>query len=293
MASVIGTGSAALLKAISNPLSGLKRQQETRPGTSTNPSGETLGTIIEGDFIPRLLFKFSARASYPPADDKPVIGADAAEQFASLPLTLEADQLLAEVESFLDRGVGVEAVFLDLLAPSARWLGQLWEADECDFVDVTMGLWRLQEVMREIAARSPPAVHAMGPGRTALFSPMPGDQHGFGSLIIDEIFARAGWDSEALIDPERRELLRLISEKSFDLVGLTISCDCPSGPVSQLISAIRSVSVNPRTQILIGGRAVNSNPDLVGEVGADGTAVDAEAALRLAARLVEDVKLSA
>lgn len=293
MASVIGTGSVALLKAISNPLSGWKRQQETRPGTSANSTGETLGAVIEGDFIPRLLMKYSARAQHPPLDDDATIGADEADEFASLPLVLEADELLAKVESLLHRGVSVEAIFIDLLAPSARRIGQLWEADECDFVDVTMGLWRLQEVMREVASRAPPVIHAIGPQRTALFSPVPGDQHGFGSLIIDEIFARAGWQSEALIDPERRELLRLVSEKSFDLVGLTITCDCPSGPVSQLISAIRSVSPNPRTRVLIGGRAVNANPDFVGEVGADGTAVDAEAALRLAARLVEEVRLSA
>ena len=55
---------------------------------------------------------------------------------------------------------------VDLLAPAARLLGEYWEDDRCDFVDVTMGLWRLQEVVHEIAARAP-ADRAAG-GRRAL-----------------------------------------------------------------------------------------------------------------------------
>jgi hypothetical protein len=79
-----------------------------------------------------------------------------AAKFASLPLELEADELLVLVEGILARGASVESVFIDLLAPSARRLGQHWEDDDCDFVDVTMGLWRLQEVMREVTLRFPP-----------------------------------------------------------------------------------------------------------------------------------------
>lgn len=293
MASAIGTGSAALLRAISSPLKGWIRQEETQADDVGDASGKELGAVIEGEFIPRLMMRYSKTTAYRETDSEAEIGIDEAAHFAPLPLQLEADELLVEVEAFLRRGVGVEAIFLDLLAPSAREIGRLWEDDACDFVDVTMGLWRLQEVMREIAARSPPVVRSLGTPRTALFSPMPGDQHSFGALIVDEIFARAGWKSEALIDPERRELLRLLSEKSFDLVGLTITSDCPSGALSNLISAIRTVSANPQTFVLIGGRVVNENPDLVTEVGADGTAVDGEAALKIAASLMEDARLSA
>ena len=293
MASAIGTGSAALLKAISSPLKGWMRQPETRGNHLGPDPRRTLGSVIEHDFIPRLMMQYARSGPQSDSESFASVTEQEAAQFAPLPLQMEADELLAEVEAFLHRGVGVEAIFLDLLAPSARQIGKLWEADECDFVDVTMGLWRLQEVMREVAARCPPVVRSLGIQRTALFSPMPGDQHSFGTLIMDEIFARAGWKSEALVDPQRGEVLRLLSEKPFDIVGLTITSDCLSGPLSNLISAIRTVSVNPQTAILIGGRAVNENPGLVAEVGADGTAVDAQAALQVAARLVEGTRLSA
>ncbi len=155
------------------------------------------------------------------------------------------------------------------------------------FLDVTMGLWRLQEVMREVAARSPVDLLGMATPRSALFSPMPGDHHNFGTLMIDEVFARSGWRSEALVKPERRELLDRLARQSFDLLGLTLARDCPSAALSNLIRAVRNVSANPHIIVLVGGRMINENPGLAMEVGADGTGADALAALELANSLVK------
>lgn len=285
MASVIGTGSAALFKAISSPLQGWRRQQDNDPVSSKEATQEKFGAIIEADFIPRFLMR---QPLVKPAGVDVPVSREEAERFAELPLSLEAGDLLCEAEAFLRRGTSVESVFLDLLAPSARHMGRMWEEDECDFVEVTMGLWRLQEVMREIAARSPPILKAVAGPRRVLFTPVPGDQHSFGALLMDEVFARGGWESEALVDPRRRELLDRIASRTFDLVGLTVTADCPSGALSQLISAIRSVSPNPHLSVMIGGRVVNEDPGLVAIVGADGTASDAREALCVAEQLVEN-----
>ena len=88
--------------------------------------------------------------------------------FARLPLTLEADELLEKVEALLSLGAQPGSILVDLLAPSARELGRMWEEDECDFVDVTMGLWRLQEVMRELAWRAPSSPDRLGVVSTIL-----------------------------------------------------------------------------------------------------------------------------
>ena len=74
--------------------------------------------------------------------------------------------------------------------------------------------------------------------------------------------------------------------ESVDLVGLTLSRDCPSSAIVTLIRSMRAESANPHLKVLIGGRMVNSNPAIVAEVGADGTGADARAALDAAERLV-------
>ncbi|MFN4114306.1 MAG: B12-binding domain-containing protein [Sphingomonadaceae bacterium] len=251
-----------------------------------------LSSLVESEIIPRLLLVHSTASPHPQVTGEALITLAEAERFAALPLELEADGLLEEVEAILARGVSAESVFIDLLAPSARYLGEMWEDDRCDFVDVTMGLWRLQEVMREIAIRSHPIARVLGGPRTALFAPMPGDQHSFGALMLDEVFSRAGWHSEALVGSGRRELLRFAADRPLDLIGLTVSCGCPSATISELIRSIRSVSRASNVHILIGGNAVNANPGLVAECGADGTAADGRSALILAERLVDQCGLS-
>jgi MerR family transcriptional regulator, light-induced transcriptional regulator len=268
-----------------SPRYGSRALWRSRVSPATAPiSVSTIDTLIQGEIIPRLLIAHPS-LPYDGVGREPgayVITPNEADRFGPLALVLEANELLDRVEGYLARGASVESIFVDLLAPAARQLGKFWEDDVCDFVDVTMGLWRLQEVMREIAMRVPGVAQSIQAPRCALFSPMPGEQHSFGALMVAEVFSRAGWTSESLIEPCRQELLQVLAATNFDLVGLTVSCDCPSGALSSLITAMRSVSKNPVIQVLIGGRAVNAEPALAERVGADGTAPDGRSALALA-----------
>ncbi len=279
---MLGAGSAALRGVISAPLDRVRRKAASKlaPDDSVN-------TLIQSEIIPRLLMAHAVGSGAgKPKLARPITPEDAA-RFALLPLRLETPGLMIEVDKFVADGASVETICIDLLAPAARKLGEMWDSDECDFLDVTMGLWRLQEVMREIAAREPSTHDFLNPRRSALFSPMPGDIHNFGTLMIEEVFARSGWQSAALVKPERRELLDRLARQRFDLVGLTLGRNCPSAAVANLIKAMRKVAANPRIIVLIGGRVVNENPALVAEVGADGTGQDALAALALAETLVQ------
>jgi methanogenic corrinoid protein MtbC1 len=276
-------GTAALRGVISAPLDRVRRKATV----GKSAPGDSVNAIIEGEIIPRLLMAHSSGETRDKPRPSRPINPDDALRFAVLPLRLEVAALLEEVDSYMVEGASVETVCLDLLAPAARRLGEMWERDECDFIDVTMGLWRLQEVMREIAARAPNERAFLCAPRSALFSPMPGDNHNFGALMIEEVFARAGWQSEALIKPERRELLDRLARQPFDLVGLTLTRDCPSAALTNLIKAMRNVSANPDIFIFVGGRMINENPHLVVEVGADGTGADALSALEMAENLVK------
>ncbi len=249
------------------------------------PAG-SINSLIEQQIIPRLLLIHSSDSQQPAFFHGRRARSDEVRAFSALPLELDGDQLLAEVDRLTAAGVSTESILVDLLAASARRLGELWEDDACDFVDVTVGLWRLHEVMRECALRSGQAIESQQQGRNALFSPLPGEQHNFGTMMVEEVFANAGWQTEVLFEPQRHELIHLLAERPFDLVALTASCDCPSAVMSDLITAIRSVSKNPKVRVIIGGSLINADPSLALGVGADGTAEDARSALVLAERIV-------
>ncbi len=277
-----GMFGAGLRGVINAPLEAVRRRNSA-PADQI----DSVNTIIEAEIIPRLLMAHSAAPARSRARLFRTITPDDASRFALLPLRLEAASLVEEVDAFIAKGASVETICLDLLAPAARKLGEMWERDECDFLDVTMGLWRLQEVMREVAARAPVDFAGLALPCSALFSPMPGDHHNFGTLMLEEVFARGGWRSEALVKPERRELLDRLARQPFDLLGLTLARDCPSAALANLIKAVRNVSANPHIIVLVGGRMINENPGIAMEVGADGTGADALSALETANALVK------
>jgi MerR family transcriptional regulator, light-induced transcriptional regulator len=208
------------------------------------------------------------------------------EEFTRLSIDGEAHVLLDFVDHCLETGSSVETIYVELLAPAARRLGEFWEEDSQDFVGVTMGLWRIQEILRELTLRIPPKSRHGHGQRSALFSPMPGEQHSFGTLMVGECFQRAGWESDILIEPTQSELNGKLAKRHYDLIGLTVSCDCSTGSLGRMVNTIKAVSSNPNIRILIGGRVINEQPELVDECGADATAIDAPSAVALADILV-------
>lgn len=251
---------------------------------------EPLTEILESAILPRLMAAHGV-VQHPRAR-RDGAGRDIHDDIAALvPLAMDvgAGALLDHVDALLRQGVSVDSLFVDLLAPTARRLGVLWEEDRCDFIEVTMGLWRLQEVVRELSARFPPERRSGGAKR-ALFAAMPGDQHSFGTVMIDDTFRRHGWHTDVALDAATGELIEHVARDWFDVVGLTVTCDCHIEPLPSLIRALRSVSRNPRVVVMVGGRIFLQDPLLAREVGADGTAADAVQAVAVAGGLVGAVE---
>jgi methanogenic corrinoid protein MtbC1 len=257
------------------------------PRRAPDPHGSrSLVGLIEGEIIPRLMIAHPADPVRP-SPGAPAITAEDIEAFLPLTIDAEAADLLQYAEGLLARGVAVDALLVDLFAPAARALGVEWEKDRVDFVAVTMALWRLQEVVHELAARLPGAHPAAHSRRRALFAPTPGDQHGFGALVIEEVFAREGWSTERIAAPRTLDLVERVAGDWFDIVGLTASCDALTASLPSMIAAMRSVSRNPQLRVLVGGRVFIEDPSLAARVGADATARDARLAVRVAAEMVD------
>ncbi len=299
MASLYGFGQSTPGTSPRDPTGRRSRDGRRVAGESLGPEPQgnlpeerSISSLIEGEIIPRLMVAHPSHdfiARPPRAGDTSAITAADVAGFAPLSLQVEADELLDHVEGILARGVSVDSLLVDLLAPTARLLGDWWTDDRADFFDVTMGLWRLQEVVHELSARAPAARQVPTPWRHALFAPMPGDQHGFGTLVLDEVFAREGWTTERLTDPRAGDLIERVTGDWFDLVGLTVSCDYHIGALPSVIAAVRSASRNPQLRVMVGGPVFVGDATLATRVGADGTARDARVAVAVAEALVDAV----
>lgn len=247
-------------------------------GNKVEPSAlELAGLVrtIEAHIIPRLLLAHRPPAARAGHADAPRL--DDVVALASLAMAHEASAALSLVESLRARGTPLEAIYLELLAPAARHLGQLWEADLCSFTEVTLGLCRLQQVLNALTAELNGDPERPRHGRRALLVPAPGEQHTFGLSMVAEFLRRAGWDvwAEAA---SKQELIALVRAEWFAVIGFSVSCDTRLDVLAGAVRAIRRASRNPYLGVMVGGSVFVDHPELVSFVGADATAADARQA---------------
>jgi methanogenic corrinoid protein MtbC1 len=180
----------------------------------------------------------------------------------------------AFVESVRQRGVSLDGICLNLLAPAAQELGLLWEEDECDFMQVTVGLCRLHQVLRELSPHfNIDGIEASADKRVLLAS-MPGEQHIFGISLVAQYLRRAGWDVWQEYPTCGADILEIMRNNSFTVVGLSVGVDSRLDEVEVLIQAIRHCSKNRAVGVLVGGPVLVARPEIANSIGADATARD-------------------
>jgi methanogenic corrinoid protein MtbC1 len=236
-----------------------------------------LTRAIEGEILPRLIASHFSERPRCAALAPTVLAPNARDvaQFAKILLADDAPAARRFVDGLLAHRVPLESIFLDLMTPTARRLGDLWSHDLCHFADVTVALGRLQQLLRDLSQTcicSPPCRQL---GRRALIVSVPSEQHTFGPLMVAEFLRRAGWDVAGEPGLSRRDILSCVRSEWFALIGLSLSCERHLGALAPLIESIRRASRNNHIVILVGGHVFREHPDWVVRVGADTSATDA------------------
>jgi MerR family transcriptional regulator, light-induced transcriptional regulator len=233
---------------------------------------------IELEIIPKMISarrEVQDRPSGSGFDSRFRVTAESVAQFTRSLRAKDLSASLACIDIPLSAGLPLETIYLDLLAASARHLGALWDEDLIDFAEVTVGLGRLQQIVRELDQRSPCEVGFPAARRRVLIVPARGNQHTFGSLMVGEFLRRAGWDVWSVTPDSDDELTELLRENWFAIVGFSASCDSQFEALSTQIRQTREVSRNRQIGIMVGGPVFVACPQLATKLGADATALDA------------------
>lgn len=240
-----------------------------------------LARTIEGEVIPRLLL--AHRADLRPASggaEPRALDATSVDRLVSAIATDQGDGGMDLVNGAIAAGASLEEVFLELLAPTARRLGDLWTDDRLTFTEVTLALSRLQRIMRTVSRGGDAAADGPGPAGQILLAAVPGEQHSFGLLMLEEFFRRDGWDVECLVGATRSDILAAVRGRGrLVAVGLSQSVDGDAGGLAGLIADIRAAARSDDLIVMVGGRWINDHPDQVEKVGASFTAVDGRQAI--------------
>jgi MerR family transcriptional regulator, light-induced transcriptional regulator len=221
----------------------------------------------------------------------PLMSAVQLGAFADHVASKSLKECIGFLDEFLHAGRDATFVVLEILAPAARHLGRQWAEDRITFVDVTLGVSRLQQLLRVYGPAMDGQAAAHSHGHRILLATVPGEQHSFGLAVVEEFFRCDGWDVQTDANASRPLLLRRARAEWFDVIGLSASGDIYEKQVEALIKQLRSTSLNPDVRIMVGGCSFNADPDKALAMGADFATCSAREAVRLASQFVASTKL--
>jgi len=248
-----------------------------------------LARIISNDIVPRLLRLHTEVVPDAPSIDA-FIGAlrPSSTEIDALAHIILGDDLEAAatyVTIMRDRGLSMEMLYVELLEPTARHLGEMWDNDECDFIDVTIGVGRLQKLLAIF--NDTYTLPQLGTRRRVLMATTPGNQHSLGASMIEKLLSAAGWDVETEYSGEMDQIVHMVKSNWFAVIGLTAGSDGQLPVMKSAVAQIRTYSQNADIGVMVGGPMFTQDPQLVVAMGADTTAPNAPAAVLAAQKLFD------
>lgn len=211
-------------------------------------------------------------------------------------LALEKDLAHCQscVTALVREGYAVERILLEVVQPAARHLGQRWNQDSCNFADVTLGMWNIQQVFTDLAVTMRQSAYGRAfAGQQApsvVFCTLPDCHHRLGVQMVCAFFARAGWTTQLAHARTETALVDEIADFGPTLVGLSVSSETDLMKAAGFIRRMRSLQKEQPGRplaVMLGGPAIGVFPELASLTGADVLAGDAPEALAAAERLIK------
>ncbi|SIS68488.1 cobalamin B12-binding domain-containing protein [Phaeovulum vinaykumarii] len=179
---------------------------------------------------------------------------------------------LAPLARFLDalRAERIPAAALaDLYIPeAARRMGHGWDDDTLSFVDVTVGVARLQALLREIGSAWEAEQIREGVRGTVLMLVPQEEQHTLGALVAANQLRRMGVSVCVRLGEDTASLRALIAERGFDAIMISAGARERVRFLRDLVAALRAVAA-PGTRFLLGGPIAGMEAEILDRIGAD------------------------
>lgn len=181
-------------------------------------------------------------------------------------------------------GGGVRAVDLaDHYIPEiARALGERWCVDETSFADVTIGVSRLQGILRSLGPQWAPGYNAHY-GHASVLLVVPQDvHHTLGVIVLGGQLRRKGYAVRLLLGGTAKDVVDCLSEAKYDSVFISSSRGETLESLRKIVDAVKS-SIKIPPPIVVGGSIleVETVETLTALTGADYATRIPEEALKL------------
>jgi hypothetical protein len=216
-----------------------------------------------------------------------------AGQFVSGQVADFADKLRHDSQASVDRAVawlidrnaGLETLLLDLAPQVEQRLHAANAAETGDHADVTLALWRLQELVERLSLQYQDAATAPRHERRALLATAEPASYRLCLQVAAERLNHDGWDVSCDSETTLPDLAVIAAGDWIALVVIA-SERAPVDTLAGAIRTLRRASANPDLRVLVMSDALVKRPDRLVRLGADAAAADIRQASVQAARLL-------
>lgn len=197
-------------------------------------------------------------------------------------------QALYLIQQFLEKGIPLNDIYVEILAESMHRVGDLWHTARISVAEEHYCTSVTQMAMSQMY----PQLFSSERKNRRILCACPGTElHEMGSRMVADLFENDGWDSTYLgaavpVDA----MLQSIGEQTPDLVALSVTMPQHLMTCRDLVDAIRAAF--PTLKIAVGGKAFQNTHDIWNQWPVDLYTTDARQLLTEANRLLPSKHLS-
>jgi methanogenic corrinoid protein MtbC1 len=192
-----------------------------------------------------------------------------------------ANQLIREA---VEAGTSLKDIYLDVFQRTQHEIGRLWQVNQITVAQEHYCTAATQLIMAQLY---PYIFSTERTHRKLIVACVSDELHEIGLRILSDFFEMEGWDTFYLgANTPTQSIIKMVADHRPDLLAISATMTFHVQRVAELIAAVRSAGVGQSLKIIVGGYPFNIEPGLWRQVGADGSAPDAPAAVALANQLV-------
>lgn len=209
--------------------------------------------------------------------------ADFSNQLLTAMINADRDCAAKIIESAIGAGVDSVQIISGILDPAIVRLGHMWEEETMSLAQNFVASKIAEDTLLRCL---PDSVNTLRSKGTVVIGNTEDDFHSLGRKTVGLFLSAAGWDVHDLgNDVLAEQFLEKALEVDARVIGVSAMMQTTALNIRKLRELIDSRGLTGRIKLAVGGAVFNWRPELVAEVGGDGTAHNAVAADELFMRL--------
>jgi len=203
---------------------------------------------------------------------------DLLEDLGQAVFDMDEDTTVELTEEAIDEGMDPEVILNDSLVPAMDEVGEEYEKGERYVPEMLLSAEAMKGAMKLL--RPLLAESGVEPAGIVVLGTVEGDLHDIGQNLVSMMLEGAGFEVINLgAETPAEEFVEAVKENDANVLGMSALLTTTMTHMPDVIEALEEEGIRGQVQIAIGGAPVSQ--DYADEIGADGYAADAAAAVNL------------